>query len=103
MGSPKSAANLSRKNASAWVMNWGRLMDPQRKELKSIRNFYDSVYHKESKPYAKTSIHLRRLGQELKSMESSGFWTWAAVRGSGYSLRVGSVLCHTASIYLKKP
>jgi ubiquinone/menaquinone biosynthesis C-methylase UbiE len=41
-------------------------MDQQTKELKSIRNFYDSVYHEASKPYTKTSIHLRRLASRVE-------------------------------------
>jgi ubiquinone/menaquinone biosynthesis C-methylase UbiE len=64
-------------------------MDPQTKDLKSIRNFYDSVYHKASKPYVKTSIHFRRLTSRVKINKKqrvldvgcgAGQWLFAASR-----------------------
>lgn len=64
-------------------------MDPQTKELKSIQNFYDSVYHKASTPYAKTSIHLRRLASRVEVHArqrvldvgcGAGQWLFAASR-----------------------
>jgi SAM-dependent methyltransferase len=64
-------------------------MDKQTKELKSIRNFYDSVYYKASRPYAKASIHLRRLASRVKVQEKQrvldvgcglGQWLFAASR-----------------------